>query len=208
MTRLALALVLAAITAGAAAVTVTAPVPVPAPAEWDFHVSLDGRPIGEHRFSLGALDGGERTLRSEAEFAVKILGITAYRYRHRDTEQWQGDCLQALTSTTDDDGKHSHVSVDHDGVLGEGCLMSFAYWNPAILTQTRLFNAQTGRIETVRVQPAGGGTLAVHGAPVTARRYRIVGAAPPIDVWYAPNGDWIGLDAVVAGGRKLSYRLP
>lgn len=180
---------------------------VAAPREWKFSVMLDDRPIGEHRFVLRD-ETGDRTLHSDAEFAVKILGITAYRYRHHAVEQWQGNCLRSLSSTTDDDGKPSRVRADRDGGLGDGCTMSFAYWNPAMLTQTRLLNAQTGRIETVQVQPAGAGTLAVAGASVAAMRYRIVGASQPIDVWYAANGDWVGLDAVVAGGRKLSYRLP
>ena len=175
---------------------------------WNFRVLLDERPIGEHRFSLEDTAPGERVLRSDAEFAVKILGIVAYRYRHQAVEQWQGDCLRSLAATTDDDGTPSRVRADREGTLAGGCVMSFAYWNPALLTQTRLLNAQTGRIETVQVQPAGASTLAVGGTPVAATRYRIVGAARPIDVWYAANGDWIGLDAFVADGRKLSYRLP
>ena len=178
-----------------------------APREWKFRVLLDDSPIGEHRFVLRD-ETGDRTLHSDAEFAVKILGITAYRYRHHAVEQWQGNCLRSLTATTDDDGKPSRVRADRDGGLGDGCVMSFAYWNPAMLTQTRLLNAQTGRIESVQVQPASAGTLAVGGAPVAAMRYRITGAAQPVDVWYAANGDWVGLDALVAGGRKLSYRLP
>lgn len=196
------ALLLAVCAAGAGAGATAATL------EWNFRVLLDDRPIGRHDFSLSNADGAERTLVSDAEFAVKIFGITAYRYRHQATEHWQGDCLRAVASTTDDDGKASRVRADRGGALGDGCLMSFAYWNPALRTQTRLFNPQTGVVDTVLVRPAGNGTLAVRGAPVAATRYRIVGAAQPIDVWYAANGDWIGLDAVVAGGRKLSYRLP
>ena len=180
-----------------------------ASAEWDFRALLDGKPIGQHRFGLSDNGHGERKLLSEAEFTVKILGIPAYSYRHRAVEHWQGDCLRAIESTTDDDGKQSRVQLDRgDGVLGNGCLMSFAYWNPALLSQTRLLNAQTGRVENVTVQPPVAGTLEVRGAPVQALRYRIAGAAQPVDVWLTPNGDWVGLDAIVAGGRRLSYRLP
>jgi hypothetical protein len=28
-----------------------------------------------------------------------------------------------------------------------------------------------------------------------------------VDVWYSADGDWVGLDSTVAGGRQLSYRL-
>jgi hypothetical protein len=184
--------------------------------EWNFRALLDGKPIGQHRFSVIA-EGGERKVLSEANFAVRFLGITAYRYRHTATERWRGDCLTTLSATTDDDGKASSVRAEPEGdalsVITaateslKGCMMSFAYWNPAIQTQTRLLNAQTGMVESVRVSRIGSGSVEVRGHPVTATRFRIAGPAQPIDVWYSAQGEWIALDSIVAGGRKLSYRL-
>ena len=200
----------------------------PPTGEWNFRALLDGKPIGQHRFSVtayagtkagavGAL-GDERRVISEASFAVKFLGVTAYRYRHKATEQWRGDCLTALTASTDDDGKASSVRTEADGETLSvktvaatqslsGCVMTFAYWNPAIQTQTRLLNAQTGKAEAVQVSRIGSGSVEVRGQPVAATRFRITGAAEPIDVRYSAQGEWIGLDSQVAGGRKLSYRL-
>ena len=189
--------------------------------EWNFRALLDGKPIGQHRFSVTAnagVPGDERKVLSEASFAVKFLGITAYRYRHTATEQWRDGCLTALASTTDDDGTASSVRTEADGdaltvKAGtavqslKGCVMSFAYWNPAIQTQTRLLNAQTGKAEAVQVSRIGSGSVEVRGLPVAATRFRITGPAQPIDVWYSAQGEWIGLDSLVAGGRKLSYRL-
>jgi hypothetical protein len=172
--------------------------------EWNFRALLDDKPIGTHRFSV-RVQGDERTLVSEASFAVTFLGMTAYRYRHEAIEQWRGDCLSDLNSTTDDDGKTSRVHLGADAL--KGCVMSFAYWNPLIQTQTRLLNAQTGRFESVQVTRVGPGTLEVRGMPTAATRWRITGPARPIDVWYSMQGDWIGLDSTVPGGRKLSYRL-
>jgi hypothetical protein len=174
--------------------------------EWAFRALLDGEPIGEHRFSVTG-EGDERRVLSRADFAVKFLGITAYRYRHQATERWRGNCLTALDSTTDDDGKPESVRVDQTDAL-RGCVMSFAYWNPAIQTQTRLLNAQTGRLESVQVRRIGSGPVEVRGKPVEANEFRITGPAQPIVVWYTPRGEWVGLDSIVAGGRKLSYRLP
>ena len=63
-------------------------------------MSLDGRPIGEHRYTLH--DRGDiRELRSEALFNVRILFINAYRYEHSAREQWQGDCLERVDARTD-----------------------------------------------------------------------------------------------------------
>ena len=193
----------------------------PPTGEWNFRALLDGKPIGQHRFSVTLVSGAqgdERRVLSEASFAVKFLGITAYRYRHKATEQWRGECLTALTATTDDDGKASSVRTDADGEALtiktasatqslNGCVMTFAYWNPAIQTQTRLLNAQTGKAESVQVSRAGSGSVEVRGQPVAATRFRITGPAEPIDVWYSAQGEWIGLDSLVGSGRKLSYRL-
>lgn len=209
---------LAAAAAGPAA---AAEVGVPSVGDWNFRALLDGKPIGQHRFTVtrnAGTQGDERKVLSEANFAVKFLGITAYRYRHTATEQWRGDCLAALSATTDDDGKLSSVRTDADGnALNvktattaqslKGCVMSFAYWNPAIQTQTRLLNAQTGQAEAVQVSRIGSGSVEVRGQAVTATQFRITGPAQPIDVWYSAQGEWIGLDSLLAGGHKLSYRL-
>jgi len=192
----------------------------PAPGEWNFQVLLDGRPIGHHRFVLEA-EGEGRRLRSDARFDVKVLGFTAYRYRHAAVERWRGGCLASLAATTNDDGKPSEVGYATQadgpllrvavGALGpasiEGCVMSFAYWHPAMRAQARLLNAQTGQLETVQVRRLAETTIEVHGTMVPAVGYRLTGPAQPIDVWYAADGRWIGLDSVVGEGRKLSYRL-
>ena len=184
-------------------------------ASWSFRVLLDGKAIGQHRFS--ATDGAvERTLVSEADFSVRLLGITLYRYQHRAVERWRGDCLLALSADTDDNGERTHVSARARGDQFEvtapvpqterGCVMSFAYWNPAMRAQQRLLNPQTGRVDSVRINAIGDGTLTVGKRTVSVSGWRISGAAQPIDVWYSPQGEWLGLDTLVDGGRTLSYR--
>ena len=72
-----LAAALAALAGGAAAEVRT----------WDFRVTLDDREIGRHRFTLAARESGERELRSEARFDVRVLFVDAYRYRHEAAER-------------------------------------------------------------------------------------------------------------------------
>ncbi|GHC96009.1 hypothetical protein GCM10007320_49500 [Pseudorhodoferax aquiterrae] len=183
----------------------------------EFEVALDGKPIGTHRFVLGGT-AQTRTVRSEASFTVKLLGLTVYRYRHEASERWQGGCLTAVEADTDDNGKPSRVQARTEGgalqVAGPegplplpGCVFSYAYWNPAMRQQTQLLNVQTGRHDAVRIRRMDSGTVEVRGRPQEAERWRIEGPEQPVDVWYTTDGQWVGLDSTVAGGRQLRYRL-
>lgn len=190
-----------------------------APRTWSFRVRLDGRDIGFHRFTLRA-DGVQRELATRARFDVKMLGFSVYRYAHDATERWRSDCLTALDARTDDNGELTAVLVSRSGsglVVAsgngsaqrtlQGCVMSFAYWNPAILQQTHLLNAQTGAYEPIQVARLGEETLQRAGASVQALRYRITGSGYPLDLWYSTTDEWLALESVVAGGRTLSYRI-
>ena len=105
-----------------------------------------------------------------------------------------------------DDAGLRITGADEPRVL-PGCVLSYAYWNPAMLTQTRLLNAQTGELDTLRIERVGPGSVDVAGAAVPAVRWRVSGAHAPIELWYSAQGEWLGLDSTVAGGRRLSYRL-
>ncbi len=168
--------------------------------EWHFKAMLDGREIGYHRFALAERDG-HRELVSEARFNVRILGLNAYRYAHDALERWRGDCLTGIEARTDDDGRRLSVKQ-----APEKCVMSFAYWNPAMLRQTQLLNAQTGELMDVKISAAGEEALDIRGAPVAARRYRLEARGMTIDLWYSLQGEWLALDSLVSGGKRLRYR--
>ena len=184
-----------------------------------FKAFLDGKPLGEHRFIV-ATDGATRRVTSDADFVVKFLGFSAYRYRHHAEEQWSGDCLTSLVASTDDDGKPASVKLTKSGEANElataggtssvpGCLMTYAYWNPAMRSQVRLLNPQTGKVDAVRIERVADGDVTVGGKPVHAFDWRIAGGEAPIDVWISDQGDWVGLDSRVSNGKhRLSYRLP
>ena len=146
-----------------------------------------------------------------------VLFINAYRYHHEALERWNGNCLQLLVSRTETNGERLAVNAVARGsrlVVArpegrdehEGCVMSFAYWNPQILNARRLLNSQTGELLPVTVTPRSEETVAVRGAPRTAQRYRISAPGLQIDVWYA-DASWVALEAPAAGGRRLRYEL-
>ncbi len=184
--------------------------------EWDFRVLLDGREIGRHRYLLDD-NGPERMLRSEADFDVRLLSFSLYRYQHEAVERWRDGCLVALDSRTEANGKLTEVRArtETDGLAVSradgrsrhpGCVMSFAYWDPRILESTVLLNSQTGTLTPVDVSALGTELRIVRGREVQAERHRIRGPELEIDLWYA-DGRWVALEAPAAGGRRLQYEL-
>lgn len=190
---------------------------ITAPAQarsWVFRVYLDGREIGRHSFTQQAL-GDEVRLVSEARFEVGFLFLTAYRYTHHAEERWRGECLVGLEARTETNGEREDVRMTADGTRWRvertggrdehsGCLKTFAYWNPAILSEPQLLNAQTGELLPVKFTSLGTETLTVNGRPTVAQRLRLTAKKLSIDLWYAGD-EWIALESATDGGRRLRY---
>ncbi|WP_129779671.1 DUF6134 family protein [Peristeroidobacter soli] len=201
----------------AAALLALGATPASANQTWDFRVFLDQKEIGTHRFDLVDRDG-ERELTSEARMAVKLLFVTAYTYDHHDVEHWHGDCVTRLSSTTDDNGEKHRVDVQRrdgetvvrtlDGTqrLGE-CVLTFAYWNPAMLRQTELLNSQDGERVKVKITDAGADAIDVRGVKTPARRYELRSEKLSIDLWYSEQQQWLALESKTKRGQKLIYKL-
>ncbi len=184
---------------------------------WRFRVYLDDKEIGFHEFRVQE-QGGVRRLETEANFEYKLLFLTLYEYEHENTEIWKGDCLAEIQARTDANGDPYEIK----GALAEdtfvlessegsaelpGCVMSFAYWNPAFLEQERLLNSQNGEFVDVEVGAPERVDLEVRGTVRPALRYRIEAENLGIELYYSENQEWLALEADAAGGRKLRYEL-
>ncbi|MDJ0710092.1 MAG: DUF6134 family protein [Woeseiaceae bacterium] len=183
---------------------------------WQFDVALDGKPIGYHRFEVQQ-DGSRAVLTTEARFDVKFLFVTAFRYRHENTEVWNGACLSSIDASTNNNGDLLAVN----GTVGDGqfdvespqgtstlpsCVQTFAYWNPAILDATQLLNSQTGNYEDVKAVFEGPDRIQVAGSTVDAFRYRLTALAGDIVLWYSTDETtWLGLEAPAKGNRRITY---
>jgi len=183
--------------------------------QWRFKVLLDGKPIGHHYFTL-AEKNGRRDLTSEARFNVKLLFVTVYRYVHDSKEIFQGDCLERIDARTNDNGTDLAVkgSLESKGfVLASqatehpACIMTFAYWNPNMLQQTRLLNSQNGKYEPVTIKKVASETLTVRGNATQAEHYFLAGDKLKIDLWYSPANEWLALRSTTEDGRQLQYQL-
>ncbi|MEM9385502.1 MAG: DUF6134 family protein [Pseudomonadota bacterium] len=188
------------------------------PQEWNFQVYLNDNPIGFHNFRLNPQENGYK-LETEAQFKVKFLFVTAYRYRHENVETWRDGCLERIEARTNDNGDQFRVIGQRDvggfdlaatagpDSLDAGCVRTFAYWDLAALQDTQLLNSQTGAYQPVEVALVGRESIDVAGQPVVADRYSLNAEGLDLDLWYTPEGEWLALTSTVEKGRQLRYEL-
>ncbi len=184
---------------------------------YDFKVFLGNDEIGRQRFDVST--EGERTqVRVDAQFTVKFLYITVYTYRHTNVEIWEGICLREIHAETDDNGESFFVNgIFRNGTLqvqtqagswiGEGCIKTFAYWNPEWITGDRLLNSQTGEHQPASILAVGEETIPVQGVPTRTTHRRIVTDKFTIDLWYTLNGRWVALHSTTKKSDILRYVL-
>lgn len=182
--------------------------------EWHFDVSVDGLPIGTHDIIVHE-NGDERSVQSDMRYGVALLGRS---YKQHAEETWRADCLTRIDTRTEEKDRVTTVAgrLEAGAFVITGprgreqlapCVMSFAYWNPRVLRQTHLLNAQTGAWTAVTVHDLGKNSLEVRGTSRAASHYRIDTERNRIEVWYSPEGEWLSLRSTTRNGHVLSYRL-
>jgi len=183
--------------------------------QWQFRVFLDDKEIGYHTVRLSPEEDGRR-VSVEAKFDVKFFFITAYRYDHQTEEFWEGACLRDIQSRTDNNGEQLFIRKQaegnnftletHDGQQElQGCVRSFAYWDPELLKTSRLLNTQTGEYQDVEIIELGNNPIEIEGRMVEAIQYRLMIEGSSIDLWYTPDMNWLALQSITEGGYRLSY---
>lgn len=187
--------------------------------EWRFNVTLDGRPIGSHRFFLREY-GQRKELSSEARFNVRILFFDAYRYEHHAREIWDGSCLESIDARTNDNGDESTVRGARDdgvfrlatdsfaGAIGS-CVQTFAYWSQSLLDAGQLLNPQTGEYVATRLEPIDREPIVglEHADGFRLSGENADGTRLQIDLWYSASGEWLALESRTPDGRQLRYVL-
>ena len=179
-----------------------------------FTVWRSGSEIGQHRVIFAPEDGG-LTVRSILELAVKILGITVYRYTYRSQEVWQGDRLVALSSTIDDNGTPRKVEAKMTAaglaVTGPAASETIArpilpstHWNPATIAADRLLNTLSGKVDQVKLVPEGVETVPTGAGPRPATHYLYTGEIHA-ESWYDADGHWLKLRFPGKDGTPIDY---
>ncbi|MGB4812128.1 MAG: DUF6134 family protein [Methylophilaceae bacterium] len=188
--------------------------------EWAFDVYLDESKMGTHTYILD----NTNMMTSTAKFKVKILFINAYNYNHVSKEQWQDGCLSAIEAQTTENKVKTKVSgklegeqfnINTNGVKPQklpACVMTFAYWNPKILMQSKLLNPQNAEYLSAKIKQVGTENIDVKGVKTETEHYLLQGLSEGkiklnIDLWYDQNKNWVALQSTTPEGYKVIYKL-
>ena len=186
--------------------------------EWAFDVYLDKSKIGKHTFTYD-----NNLLTSRAKFNVKVLFINAYKYDHTSKERWQDDCLEGIEVNTTEDklttkvnGKKTSVGFEvSDGKSNQtlpACTMTFAYWNPKILSQNKLLNPQNADYLDTHFEKQANESIMVKGKPTDTTHYKLTGSLNGknklnIELWYNQKNEWVALKSITPEGYNIIYKL-
>jgi len=182
-----------------------------------FEVFRRGSAIGTHRIDVSR-DGDATVVRIAIELRIRAVGITLYRYTHRNRETWRNGRLATIDTETDDNGERLTVSgrATADGFVvktrgGERTVpanvVPSSYWNAGLTRKaTHMLDTQDGDLVPVTVAPRGPDRVETGAGTVDARRYKLEGPVA-VDLWYEPDGHLASLAFDTRrDGSRITYR--
>jgi hypothetical protein len=181
-----------------------------------FDAFRNGAHIGEQAMAF-EWAGAVLTVRTTADFAVKLGPITAYSYRHQATERWAADAFEALETKTNQNGRLTTVSAARQKdrvavsaagrtIIAPATALPFTHWNSKI-AGAPLFNPQDGKLLREQASNTGRATIRLaNGASVAASRIVFRGDAY-VEDYYGVDGAWTGLVGRLSDGSLMEYRL-
>jgi hypothetical protein len=181
-----------------------------------FAVYRNGELIGRHNLAFQH-NGRELTVSASVDFLVKMLGFTAYRYRHRAHEVWSGDAFQSIATQTDDNGTRYVVRAQRtaDGIevqhnsgreIMPASLLPTSHWNVRQISQKSLLNTQNGRQANVQVTLLGRERVKTASGWIDANHYRYAGDVTT-DQWFDDRGRWVKTTFKASDGSTIEYIL-
>ncbi len=156
--------------------------------------------IGRHVIGF-ACAGEDLIVETRVHSEVEVLLMPVFRREARYREVWRGDRLLAFESRFEDNGEVFEVRARASGermvIDGENgrieapaSVVSNHPWNAAVVLRPLLFDTRSGRLQQVRVTPAGDATISLGGRAVSARKYRVTGDLER-ELWYDRDGNWL-----------------
>ena len=185
------------------------------PEQRHYDIYREGSHIGTHTISRRSLDD-RLVVEARTRISVGLLGFELYRFEYDASEVWDGQGLQQLVVSADDDGQKISIEgqrtgerfVWSDGMTERSHAMPVYptnHWNIGVLGQNAVLNTLTGRINSVTIVDEGQEILAHTGSSQPALRYRYDGELRLLS-WYDSNGRWLAMRFTTDDGSTIEYR--
>lgn len=151
--------------AGCAATGLYSPALASSSASRTFNVLRDGDMIGQH--VLDAVRAGDSfEINITIRLAVKILGITAYRYEMDNREVWQAGKIVSVDTKVNDDGTEDFAKIRRDGdsLMIEGSrfkgpisseAVTTTYYTTKFIDRRPWISTQSGAPLDIAIKPEG-----------------------------------------------------
>jgi hypothetical protein len=186
-----------------------APARAALPGPYAFRIIREGREIGTHRVTFTDRGGGQYAADTAVDIAVKLAGITVFRFTHRFQEIWGGGRLLGVASRRDRNGTVTEMRAEAGagGILVQGPegrltlpaeAAPLSWWDVTRIEEKRpLFDNAEGkplRLAWTRAALANGG-----------RRWSCTGDRESAGEW-AADGSWTGWTTKGDDGSVVTYR--
>ena len=185
-----------------------------------FTVYRGDAPIGYHNFNFRP-KGAMLEVDIDVDLEVKMMFVTAFKFRHVASEVWENGRLIRMESETDDDGDPYKVKVERrgDGMLVEvngqrrlapGDILPSNLWNRAILKKDKILHPILGQVLPLKVTDLGMREIEADGfGKIPVEGFELVGGEIfQREVWYSKDGRLIevGFNTPLDGSR-ITYKL-
>lgn len=188
---------------------------IPASRRIAFNVIRKDSNIGTHVVTF-APAGPDLEVQVAVDIAVKLAGITLYRYTLRAGESWKSGTLMRAWGETQDGGDRETMTAERrDGrLVVEGTksgryiaperTICASHWNPAEV-EAPMISLQNGELLDFDVARRGRTTIPGAAGPVEAEHFALTGPAI-LDLWYDRQKVWSKLRAVARDGSVIDYQ--
>jgi len=181
-----------------------------------YQVFRDGKEIGQHALTFSRADK-ELTITVDSNLAVKILGVTVYRYRYTAEEVWSGGELVSVSSNIKDNRKAlqtikalnrgSYWTIEKKGVERTTSSPEYStnHWHPGALLASRVYHPLHGRVYGGNARPFGWErVVSEDGVVRSARKFRYSEGFKAV-VWYDEQWRWLKLEFAADDGSRIVY---
>ena len=148
---------------------------------------------------------------TKVDIEVKILFVTAYKFKQISKEIWKNDEFIKIESHADfEDEREYFVSGEDidDNFIAKGMdgelilnkdILPLNYWNKDILKEKEIFDTQKGIVRQITVKQLDNENIKIKDKEIEAEKYILnatknpkdKGPFPEYTLWYSKNGELI-----------------